>query len=70
MTLDPRLLEILVCPVDKGPLLYIPEEQTLYNPRLMRRYMIKQNIPVMLVDESEVVDASEHERLIALAGAS
>lgn len=70
MTLDPKLLEILVCPIDKGPLVYIPQEETLYNPRLKRRYLIKQNIPVMLEDESEIVDDKEHERLMTLAKAS
>lgn len=65
MALDPRLLEILVCPIDKGPLIYIEDEDTLYNPRLKRRYLVKQNIPVMLVDESEEVDEEEHERLLA-----
>ena len=67
MTLDPKLLEILVCPIDKGELLYFPSEEALYNPRLKRRYMIRQNIPIMLVDESEVVDEVEHERLMALS---
>ena len=70
MTLDPKLLEILVCPIDKGELIYIPEEDTLYNPRLKRRYSVRQNIPIMLVDESQVVDEGEHERLMALAKSS
>jgi len=34
MALDPKLLEILACPEDKGPLLYFEDEQALYNPRL------------------------------------
>ena len=38
MALDTQLLEILACPEDKGPLLYFPDEDTLYNPRLKRRY--------------------------------
>ena len=40
MALDPQLLEILACPEDKGPLLYFADEETLYNPRLKRRYRI------------------------------
>ena len=40
MALDPKLLEILVCPEDKGPLLYFADEDTLYNPRLTRRYRV------------------------------
>ena len=34
MALDPKLLEILACPKDKGPLLYFADEESLYNPRL------------------------------------
>ena len=36
MALDSKLLEILACPEDKGPLLYFVDEDTLYNPRLKR----------------------------------
>ncbi len=52
MALDPKLLEVLACPDDKGPLLYFQDEDALYNPRLRRRYTIKDDIPVMLVDEA------------------
>ena len=52
-TLDPRLLEILACPEDKGPLLYFADEQSLYNPRLHRRYDVRDGIPVMLIDEAK-----------------
>ncbi len=64
MALDPQLLEILACPEDKGPLLYFADEQALYNPRLQRRYVIRDDIPVMLVDESETVSDDEHRRLL------
>jgi uncharacterized protein YbaR (Trm112 family) len=69
MALDPVLLEILACPEDKGPLLYFEGEDSLYNPRLRRRYAIKDDIPVMLIDEAETVDDAEHERLLAKAEA-
>jgi len=68
-TLDPRLLEILACPEDKGPLLYFADEQALYNPRLKRRYPIRDGIPVMLIDEATAVDDDEHARLLAKAEA-
>ena len=45
MALDAQLLEILACPEDKGPLLYFPDEDALYNPRLRRRYPIREDIP-------------------------
>ena len=69
MALDPQLLDILACPEDKGPLLYFEDEDSLYNPRLRRRYPIRQDIPIMLVDEAETVDEAEHERLLAKAEA-
>ncbi len=69
MALDPRLLEILACPEDRGPLLYFADEDSLYNPRLKRRYSITDDIPVMLIDEAETVDETEHQRLAARAQA-
>ena len=69
MTLDPKLLEILACPEDKGPLLYFEDESSLYNPRLHRRYAVQDDIPIMLVDEAETVDDDEHARLLAKADA-
>ncbi len=69
MALDPQLLEILACPEDKGPLLYFADEGTLYNPRLKRRYEVRDDIPIMLVDEATTVDDAEHDRLIAKAEA-
>lgn len=67
--LDPRLLEILACPEDKGPLLYFADEQVLYNPRLHRTYAVRDGIPVMLIDQATQVDDAEHERLVAKAEA-
>jgi len=67
MALDPQLLDILACPEDKGPLLYFQDENTLYNPRLKRRYAVKDDIPIMLIDEAETVSDDEHQRLLAKA---
>jgi uncharacterized protein len=69
MVLDPKLLEILACPEDKGPLLYFVDEDALYNPRLHRRYAVREDIPIMLIDEAEAVSDGEHERLTAKATA-
>lgn len=66
MSLSPALLEILACPEDKGPLFYLETESVLYNPRLTRAYEIRDDIPVMLIDESTGVDAAEHDRLMAI----
>ena len=64
MPLDQILLDILACPEDKGPLYYFEDEDCLYNPRLRRRYRIRDDIPIMLVDEAETVDGTEHDRLM------
>jgi len=65
MALDPLLLGLLVCPVDKGPLLYVEDEEVLYNPRLRRRYRIPEGIPSLIAEEAEAVDDdAEHERLV------
>jgi len=53
MALDAALLEILACPEDKGPLYYFPDESVLYNPRLARVYDVRDDIPVMLIEEAE-----------------
>jgi uncharacterized protein YbaR (Trm112 family) len=65
MALDPQLLEILACPEDKGPLYYLADEDALYNPRLRRRYDVRDDIPVMLIDEAATVEDAEHERIMA-----
>ena len=69
MALDQQLLDILACPEDKGPLLYFQDEDRLYNPRLKRSYAIREDIPIMLVDEADAVDDTEHDRLVAKAEA-
>ncbi len=65
--LDEKLLSILVCPQDRGPLLVVDDE-FLYNPRLRRAYRIEDGIPVLLVDEAvAVTDDAEHQRLMERA---
>ncbi|MBZ8177202.1 Trm112 family protein [Corynebacterium poyangense] len=53
MSLDPQLLDILVCPKDKGPLRYEETEGKLINDRLGLAYRIDDGIPVLLIDEAE-----------------
>ncbi|MBN3456403.1 Trm112 family protein [Mycobacterium sp. DSM 3803] len=66
---DDKLLSILVCPQDRGPLLLVNQE-FLYNPRLRRAYRIDDGIPVLLVDEAvTITDDAEHERLVERAQA-
>jgi uncharacterized protein YbaR (Trm112 family) len=61
--LDDKLLKILVCPADRGPLLLV--ENLLYNPRRRRAYRVDNGIPVLLVDEAVDVDDEQHARLMA-----
>ncbi len=56
-TVDPKLLEILVCPLTKGPLRYNPERQELISERAGLVYPIRDGIPIMLVDEARPIDA-------------
>ena len=63
MGLDQRLLEVLACPEDKGPLWYFEDEEILYNPRLRRVFEIDNGIPVLLLDASKQVSDDEHQRL-------
>jgi uncharacterized protein len=69
MPLDSLLIRVLACPEDKGPLLYFADEDRLYNPRLHRSYPVRDDIPVMLIDEADMVDDAEHERLLSKAEA-
>ena len=70
MSLDPQILEILACPQDKGPLLYFADDNLLYNPRLQRGYEVRNDIPIMLIDEARVIDDAEHARLMEKASAN
>jgi hypothetical protein len=55
-TVDPKLLEILVCPVTKGPLRYDKQAQELISEKAGLAYPIRDGIPVMLADEARVLD--------------
>lgn len=69
MALDQLLLDIIACPEDKGPLFYFEDESILLNPRLSRTYEIRDDIPIMLIDEATTIDAAELARLVAKAEA-
>jgi hypothetical protein len=55
-TVDPKLLEILVCPLTKGPLRYDAQAQELISERAQLAYPIRDGIPIMLVDEARALD--------------
>lgn len=54
---DPKLLEILVCPVTKGPLEYDAAAQELISKQAGLAYPIRDGIPIMLADEARKLDA-------------
>jgi uncharacterized protein len=67
VALDPLLLDVLACPIDKGPLLWFDDEDALYNPRLHKSYAVVDGVPVLLVEEGTDVSDAEHERLTTKA---
>jgi hypothetical protein len=60
MDIDPKLLEILVCPLTKGPLVYDREKQELISQKAGLAYPIRDGIPIMLADEArELADTEQ-----------
>jgi uncharacterized protein YbaR (Trm112 family) len=55
-SVDPKLLEILVCPLTKGPLIYNATRQELISKQAGLAYPIRDGIPIMLVDEARQLD--------------
>ncbi|MGW0709887.1 Trm112 family protein [Streptomyces sp. NPDC002643] len=84
MNPDDPLLQILACPLDKGPLHLVVDDgdppdtapdttrssssESLYNPRLHRRYPIVDGIPQLLPSSGEQVSEDEHEELVKRIG--
>lgn len=56
---DPRLLEILVCPLTRGPLVYDRARQELISEQAGLAYPIRDGIPIMLSDEARRLDEEE-----------
>ena len=56
---DPNLLEILVCPVTKGPLRYDEARQELISEQAGLAYPIRDGIPIMLADEARELKSDE-----------
>jgi uncharacterized protein len=55
-TVDPKLLEILVCPLTKGPLEYDADKQELISRSAKLAYPIRSGIPIMLAEEARKLD--------------
>jgi len=61
---DPKLLEILVCPLTKGPLTYDRAAQELVSAAAGLAYPIRDGIPIMLVDEARPLSDDEKQKLL------
>ena len=57
--IDPKLLEILVCPLTKGPLKYDRDAQELISEQAGLAFPIRDGIPIMLVDEAREIGAAK-----------
>ena len=60
--MDTKLLQILVCPVTKGPLIYDKKNNELISKSARLAYPIRDGIPVMLEDEARKLTESEYSR--------
>jgi uncharacterized protein YbaR (Trm112 family) len=57
-SVDPKLLEILVCPLTKGPLIYDADAQELISRSANLAFPIRDGIPIMLIDEARDIDVA------------
>jgi hypothetical protein len=60
--IDPKLLEILVCPATKGPLIYRREAGELVSKRARLAYPVRDGVPIMLIDEARPLTDDEAAR--------
>jgi uncharacterized protein YbaR (Trm112 family) len=61
MNLDPKLLEVLVCPVTKGALVYDSGKQELISRKAGLAYPIRNGVPIMLPDEARTLSDAERD---------
>ena len=61
--MDKKLLDLLVCPVTKGPLIYDKEKGELISKAARLAYPIRDGIPVMLEDEAREISPEEIEQM-------
>jgi len=68
MPIDPKLLEILVCPDTKAPLVLDGDTLISTDPKTRRCYRIEDDIPIMLIDESEILDEEKWREIMKRHG--
>ncbi len=59
--MDPKLLEVLVCPVTKGPLFYDKDKEELVSKSARLAYPVRDGIPVMLEEEARRLEEHEYQ---------
>ena len=64
---DDELMKIMVCPIAHAPLVQVGDWLYSTDPRTRRKYPVREGIPIMLVDESQVADQTEFDRIMAQA---
>ena len=57
--IDPRLLEILVCPQSRGPLRYDRDKQELISTQARLAYPVREGVPILLIDEARELRGDE-----------
>ena len=60
--MDTKLLELLVCPVTKGPLIYLRDRQELLSRSARLAYPVRDGIPVLLEHEARTITDEEADR--------
>ncbi|MEQ8178325.1 MAG: Trm112 family protein [Amphiplicatus sp.] len=60
---DPKLLEILVCPQTRGPLVYDRDKGELLSKKALLAYPIRDGVPIMLPEEARPLTDAEAARL-------
>lgn len=62
MTVEPKLLELLVCPVTKSPLKWDPEKNELVSAAAGLAYPVRDGVPVMLPSEARTLDSDKQRK--------
>lgn len=57
--MDPKMLELLVCPITKGPLRFDKERQELVSQSARLAYPVRDGMPILLENEARTLDDSE-----------
>jgi len=67
--IDAELLKIMVCPLARTPLVQVGDWLYSTDAKTRRKYPIRDGIPIMLIDESQVCDEAEYDKVMSQAKA-